>query len=182
MTSNRCAVLIASLLLSGTTALTAQVTRLGNQPSPEHQNLDFFAGRWRSEGEMTAGPMGPGGKVSGTSTCEWFAGGFHLVCRSEGRGPAGATQAIWIMGYSNEKKRYTYYGVDNTGMGGDPAFGLLDNGTWTWLGESTMNGQPVSGRYTVQRLSPDQWTWTYEMAVGSGSFRVIGRGTETRIR
>jgi hypothetical protein len=180
--SHRCSLLVASFVLLGTAALSGQVPRATPKPGPEHQNLNFFQGRWRSEGEMKAGPMGPGGKVSGMSTCEWFAGGFHLVCRSEGRGPTGNMAATWIMGYSNEKKRYTYYGVDNSGMDGGQAFGLLAGDTWTWTGESTMSGQQINGRYTVQQLSPDSWTWKYEVAVGPGPFTVIGTGTETRIR
>ena len=178
--ANRSALLIASFVFLGTSALAAQVPKVTPKPGPEHQNLNYFAGRWRSEGEMKPGPMGPGGKTSGMSSCEWFTGGFHLVCRSEGRGPAGEMRAIWIMGYSDEKKRYTYYGVDNSGMGGEPAMGLLSGDTWTWTGESTMGGQQISGRYTAQRLSPDQWSWKYEVAIGPGPFTVIGQGTETR--
>jgi hypothetical protein len=70
--------------------------------------------------------MGPGGKFSGTDTCEWFQGGFHLVCRGEGNSPMGAMKNMGILGYDSERQRYTYYGVDNSGMGsGDMAYGQV---------------------------------------------------------
>lgn len=176
------ALFVAALALAGVPALVGQAPPGGAKPGPEHQKLGYFAGRWRSDAEMRPGPTGVGGKVTGTSTCDWFAGGFHLVCRSEGRGPAGDTRAIWIMGYNGEQKRYTYFGVDNSGMGGDIALGELVGDTWKWEGESTMAGQPVKGRYTIKQVSPDSWTWVWEMSVGNGPWGVLGQGTETRIK
>src|SRR6266566_9909461 len=78
----------------------------------------YFAGRWNEVGQMKPGPMGPGGQLTSTSTCEWFAGGFSIVCRSDGKGPTGEMHGLGILGFSTERKRYTYYGVDNSGMGG----------------------------------------------------------------
>ena len=57
------------------------------QPSPEHQRLGYFVGRWKAEGEIKASPMGAGGKMTSTDNCEWFEGRFSVVCRSEGQGP-----------------------------------------------------------------------------------------------
>ena len=57
------------------------------KPGPEHARLAYFVGKWKTEGEMKPGPMGPGGKMSGTDTCEWYDGHFSVVCRSEGTGP-----------------------------------------------------------------------------------------------
>ena len=104
---------------------------------------------------MKPGPMGPGGQMTSTSTCEWFAGAFSLVCRSEGKGPTGEMHGLEILGYSTERKRYTYYGVDNSGMGGDLSYGDLTGDTWTWEGESLMGGKPVKGHYTIKQVSPD---------------------------
>ena len=128
------------------------------------------------------GPMGPGGKMTETSTCEWFSGGFYLVCRSDGRGSSGEIHGLGILGYSSDRKRYTYYGIDNSGTGGDPAYGDVAGDTWTWEGESLMGGQTVKGRYVVKQLSPDKYSWKWEMSVAGGAWTPVGEGTDTRIK
>ena len=86
------------------------------KPGPEHARLGYFVGKWNGEGEMKPGPMGPGGKMKSTDTCEWFEGRFSVICRYEGTTPMGPTKSLGILGYSTEEKVYTYYGVDNTNM------------------------------------------------------------------
>src|SRR5712691_748580 len=157
--------LAAAVTLLATPALRAQMTPPTPKPGPEHQKLAYFAGRWTEVGEMKPGPMGPGGKMAATSTCEWFAGGFYVVCRSDGKGPAGEMRGLGILGYSTERQRYTYYGIDNSGMGADVAYGELTGDTWNWAGESLMGGQTVKGRYVIKQISPDSYTWTWEMSV-----------------
>jgi hypothetical protein len=44
------------------------------KPGPEHKPLGYFVGKWESEGEMKPGLFGPGGKMTSSETCEWFAG------------------------------------------------------------------------------------------------------------
>ena len=136
---------LAAITLLATAALRAQAPAAAPKPGPEHQKLAYFAGHWNEVGVMKPGPMGPGGQLTSTSTCEWFAGGFSIVCRSDGKGPTGETHGLGILGYSTERKRYTYYGVDNSGMGGDLSYGDLAGDTWTWEGESLMGGKPVKG-------------------------------------
>src|SRR5262245_33294027 len=60
------------------------------KPGTEQKRIGYFAGHWNFQGEAKPSPMGPGGKISATETCDWFAGGFQLVCRSKGTGPMGA--------------------------------------------------------------------------------------------
>ena len=68
------------------------------KPGPEVQKLAYTLGTWKTEGEAKAGnPFGPAGKFSGTGTCEWFAGGFHVVCRGESTGPRGKTTDLNIL-------------------------------------------------------------------------------------
>src|ERR1043166_6785634 len=59
------------------------------KPEPEIQKLAYYLGAWKGEGETKGGPFGPAGKLSSTITCDWFAGGFDLVCRGEENGPTG---------------------------------------------------------------------------------------------
>ena len=80
--------LVALALITAPALLSAQAPQ-APKPGPEHQKLAYFAGRWSETADMKPGPMGPGGTMTGTSSCEWFQGGFYLVCRSNGRSPSG---------------------------------------------------------------------------------------------
>ncbi len=179
--STRCATALTLLGLAAVSVLRAQAPAAAPRPGPEQQKLAYFAGRWTEVGDMKPGPMGPGGKVTSTATCEWFPGGFHLVCRSDGTGPMGPSHALGILGYSSERKRYTYYGVDNSGYG-DPSYGVLAGDTWTWEGESLMGGQTVKSRYTIKQLSADSYSWKFEMSMAGGAWTVAGEGTDTRVK
>jgi Protein of unknown function (DUF1579) len=172
---------LAIVALLVTPSLWAQAPA-APKPGPEHQKLAYFAGRWNEVADMKPGPMGPGGKVTTTSTCEWFPGGFYLVCRGDGRGPMGEEHGLGILGYSTERKQYTYYGIDNAGMGGTIAYGQVTGDTWTWEGESQMGGKPVKGRYVMKVASPDSYSWKWEMSVAGGPSAVVAEGTETRAK
>ena len=173
--------IVALTLLAAPALLGAQAQT--PQPGPEVKQLQVFAGRWTSTGEMKPGPMGPGGPVTGSSTCEWFSGGFWLVCRSEGRGPTGMMHSMAILGYNPEIKRYTYYGIDNSGMPGGISYTNGPVGdSWAWEGESMMGGQTIKGRYTTKRVSADEYTWTYEAQMGTGPWMTMGTGTEKRAK
>ena len=163
-------------------ALVAQAPQAPPKPGPEVQKLAYFAGRWNEVVDMKPSPMGPGGRMTVSSSCEWFSGGFFLVCRSDGTGPTGATHGLGILGYNTESKRYTYYSIDNSGMSGPVAYGDLAGDTWTWTTEDTMNGQQVKSHFTIKQVSQDSYTWTWEMAMGGGPFAVMATGTDTRVR
>src|SRR5262245_59022983 len=64
------------------------------KPGPEHERLGYFVGKWTTEGEIKPSPMGPGGKMTSTDTCEWFDGHFSVVCHSTGKSPAGPSKSV----------------------------------------------------------------------------------------
>jgi hypothetical protein len=175
--------ILAAVALTCVPTLYAQNPPAPPQPGPAQAKLAFFAGRWTSDAEMKPGPMGPGGKMTGTDTCEWFAGGFHVVCRGEGHSPMGDMKNLGILGYDSERQRYTYYGIDNSGMGsGDMAYGQVSGDTWNWEGESMMGGKPVKFRYTVKQLSPDSYSFQLDMSMDGGPWATSMMGTETRVK
>jgi uncharacterized protein DUF1579 len=173
---------LAVMSLLAAPVLVAQAPPAPPKPGPEVQKLAYFVGRWNETAEVKPGPMGPGGKMTVASSCEWFAGGFYVVCKGDGTGPGGPTHGLGILGYSTERKRYSYYGIDNAGMGGDPSYGDLVGDTWNWDGESTMGGQQVKGRYTIKQVSPDSYTWKWEMSVAGGPWNAVAEGTDTRVK
>lgn len=36
------------------------------QPAPETKSLEYFVGTWTMNADLKPGPMGPGGKITGT--------------------------------------------------------------------------------------------------------------------
>ena len=151
------------------------------KPGPEHEKLGYFVGNWTNEGEMTSTPFMPGGKFTGKDTCEWFEGGFAVICKSQGKGPMGPTKHIGIMGYSAEEKAYTYFGVDNGPMAMTTVpRGTVKGDTWTYHDEAMMGGQMVKSRFTMKIVSEKSYTFEWAMQGEDGTWTTIMKGTSTR--
>lgn len=141
------------------------------KPSAEHQRLAYFVGNWTNEGEMKPGPMGPGGKFTGTDTCEWFEGQFAVVCRGEGKTPMGPMRNLGLLSYSPEEKAYTYYAVDNSGMTMTSVpRGTVKGDTWTFHDESSMGGMKIKSRVTLKEVSPTSYTFLLELQGSDGKW------------
>lgn len=153
------------------------------KPGPEHQRLAYFVGKWTSEGEMKPGPMGPGGKISGSDTCEWFEGRFAVVCHTTGNSPMGPMKSIGILGYSPEEKVYTYYGVDNSGMVMTTVpRGTVQGDTWTYTDESMMGGQKMKSRVTLKQVSPSEYTFKMEIQGPDGKWAPLMESKNTKAK
>ena len=111
------------------------------KPGPEHQRLGAFVGNWTFEGEMKPGPMGAGGKVTGTDRIEWAPGNF-FVQRSY---QVGEMQGIEIFAYDGAKKAYTYNSFDSMGMMGSGTMTVKGN-AWTTTGTSTIGATTMRDR------------------------------------
>lgn len=153
------------------------------KPGPEHKRLGFWIGKWTTQGEMKSGPMGPGGKMTSTDTCEWFDGGFAVICRSEGTGPMGPGRSIGILSYSPEEKVYTYYGTDSSGMTMTTVpKGTVKGDTWTYLDEAMMGGQKMKTRVTIKELSPTAYTFTMEAQGPDGKWMPMMESKSTKAK
>jgi hypothetical protein len=131
------------------------------KPGPEVQKLSYFVGNWTGQGEMKENPYGmPAGKFTSSDKCEWFPGGYQVVCHGTGKGPMGTMHGLGIISYNSEEKTYTYYGVDNMGMA-SLSKGKVDGNTWVFTAEEKMGGKTFHGRYTMD-TSPDSYTYKYE--------------------
>lgn len=151
------------------------------KPGPEHARLGYFVGKWTTEGEMKASPMGPGGKITSSDTCEWFEGHFSVVCRTEGKTPVGPNKSIGIMGYNSEEKVYTYYGIDNSNMTmASVPRGMVQGDTWTYTDESVMGGQKTKSRVTIKELSPTAYTFTMELQGPDGKWMPMMESKSTK--
>jgi hypothetical protein len=151
------------------------------KPGPEHQRIAYFAGQWTFQGEQKPGPMGPGGKTAGSETCEWFAGGFQLVCRTKGTNPKGPVTGQSIMSYDPGRKAYTYYAMSSQG---DNIFvrGQVEGKVWTWTEESMVDGKPMKIRATVTEETPTSYSFKIEGSFDGGPMTVMEEGKSTKAK
>jgi hypothetical protein len=153
------------------------------KPTAEHKRLGYFVGEWKTEGEMRPGDMGPGGKVTATDKCEWFEGGFSVICHSKGTSPMGPTKSVGILGYSSEDKVYTYYAVDNSNMTMSTVpHGMRQGDTWNYTDESMVGGKKVKTRVTIKELSPTEYTFAMEMEGANGKWDRVMESKSTKVK
>jgi hypothetical protein len=175
--SKRYAIVVPFCALILAVAVTAQSAGEAPQPSPEHQKLGYFVGSWTAEGDMKDNPMMPGGSFSTRDECEWFEGGFAVVCRSKGKGPMGAIHGLGIMTYSADQQAYGWYGVDNSPMAMmSVARGTVSGKTWTFHDEAEMDGTTIESRYVLEEMSPTSYSFKWEMKGDDGSWQTIMKG------
>jgi Protein of unknown function (DUF1579) len=149
------------------------------KPGPEHKKLEYYAGNWKMDGDVKPGPMGPGGKFSGTQKGEMMNGGFFLVMHSDMTLPGfGSGKGLAVMGYNPEEKKYTYNAFNTWGEN-EAATGTVDGNTWTWTDEHKMGGQITHGRYTAKVTSPTTYDFKYEVSAG-GDYATVMEGKATK--
>jgi hypothetical protein len=150
------------------------------KPGPEVQKLAYYVGTWKTEGDITAGPLRGAFKFSETGTCEWFAGGFQIVCRHEGTRPAGNVADLSIIAYDAEAKGYTYFTITSLGDTASVA-GSLTGNRWTSLWNGKVDSKPARFRYTEVHVSPTSYTFKTERSIAGGPWRVLEEGTSTKV-
>ena len=148
-------------------------------PGPEQKAIGYFAGKWTMESEIKPGPLGPGGKATSTDTCEWFTGGFQLVCRGQGNGPLGSMSSLGVMAYSAAEKTYTFYGIDNFGTS-ELSRGSKSADTWIFTATSTFGGQTFRSRYTIVETSPSAYTFRWESSPDRAKWSTLMEGKATK--
>jgi hypothetical protein len=143
----RFAVVVAVVLMCAA-GLIAQKQEMP-KPGPEHQRLGALVGNWTFEGEMKPGPMGPGGKVTGSDRIEWVPGNFFVQRSYQAASPMGQAQGIEIFAYDGAKRVYTYNSFDSMGMMASGTITVNGN-TWTTAGTMTMGATTTRDRCTLE--------------------------------
>ena len=162
---------VALTLISGITVKAHQLAGTPG-PSPEHKKLAAFVGTWADEAEMKPGPFGPGGKLILRETCEWFTGGFSIVCHTESTGFMGDLRTLSVLSYDPEEKVYRFYELNSMGRS-STAKGIVDGDTWTFDGESKMGDKLVKTRSTIKILSPDSAVLKSEVSMEGGPMTLL---------
>jgi hypothetical protein len=137
-------------------------------PGPEHSRLDVFIGKWILQGKTTAGEGAPSLAIRTSDTYEWMPGGFfvlHLAYGLIGNIPPGGTE---IIGYEVGEEKYRSQFFDSQGNITTHELALED-GNWTWQGESTRCTVAFSEDGTTQTAhherSNDGANWEPSMEV-----------------
>jgi len=171
--------MLGSILLFVAAALPPAFAQGAPQPTAEHKRLEYFVGKWRGEGDMKASAFGPAGKSVITSTCEWFAGHFHVVCRSESSSPEGTSREVVVLGYDPAKKVYTRYNYGSDGSGSF-ALGSLDGKTWRWRGALQKEGEGTQFNFAWTETSPDSYVFKVDVREGANTPVTFMEGKVTR--
>lgn len=149
------------------------------KPAPELKKLDYFVGAWSIDGNMKPGPMGPGGKMTGTETNEWMDGGFFVVGHSTYSGAMGNGKGISVLGYDTDNKLYTYHEFDSHGQA-ELATGTFDGETWSWTSDEKMGGMTMKGRYSAKVLSPTSYAFKFEVSQDGTNWNLVMDGKATK--
>ena len=173
------AAVLACMTLSLGIASSARAQTEAPKPAPELKKLDYFVGTWTVQGEIKPGPMGPGGKFTGTNRVQWMDGGFFLVTHSEFNGAIGKGAETSYMGYDGNDKTYTYDSYNTMGEA-DHAKGNVDGDTWTWQSETRMGAQTMKGRLTIKVLSPRAYNFKFEMSPDGSTWTTVLEGKDAK--
>lgn len=149
------------------------------KPGAEQKALGYFVGKWTSEGELKPGPLGPGGKMTSHDDCQWFEGGFQVVCQGKGSGAMGSMTSLGVMAFSPADKKYTFYGIDSMGMS-ELSTGEKKGSTWVFGSNSNVGGQSFKSRYTIVETSPTSYTFKWESSPDGTKWSTLMEGKATK--
>src|SRR5258705_11179078 len=85
------------------------------QPSPDHQKLAVFLGKWSFDGQAQASPYGPSGGITSTDTFAWLPGNLFMEHHWDVNQGGKSIVGMEILGDESASKWYTSQFFDNSG-------------------------------------------------------------------
>jgi len=168
-----------AVLLVGIVCITCAFAQDPPKPAPEVQKIGYFVGNWSTEGDMKAGPMGPGGKVTIQEDGKWMDGNFFVFFHSSFKSTMGDGTGIAVMGYDTQENVYTYDEYNSVGEA-NHFKGTVEGDTWTWTSEIKMGPQTVKGKFTQKTISPTSYSFKFEMSMDGTTWNLIMDGKTTK--
>ena len=168
-------VLLVFMLLATAGTSFAQMA----PPAPELKKLDYFVGNWTMDGDVKPGPMGPGGKNTGTSKNEWMDGNYFMTSQGGYNGAMGTGKETAFYGYDVNKKVYTYDSFSSAGEH-NIATGTVDTDTWTWSFDIPMGSTTGKGRFVIKVTSPTSYNYKLEFSQDGTNWNLIMDGKATK--
>jgi trehalose utilization protein len=112
--------------------------------------------------------------------CDWFEGGFALVCNdtyTTGRG-----SDMHIFGYDPQGKTYTWYSVMPTGAATRVLTLMNDGDRWVADWEATYQGKPASYHREWLEESPTVLRYRFTRSVDGGAPILISEWRFTKMK
>lgn len=150
--------------------MSAETNAQTNQPGAEHQKLSPIVGKWTVEGM----------EDSFVEICEWYPGGYFVVCNSESKTKTGIAKGVSVLGYSKEEKLYTYYHYGSTGSSQTLRCNIIDN-VFNFFGEETVNGNLTKTKVTMTPQG-DNFHFKEEISVNDGPWKTTASFMYVRLK
>jgi len=152
-------------------------TKVGDELPPFNFD-DYFPGTWTFEWDVPEGPLGPSGRITGTTVYKPLDGRFYDAT-THATGPGGAFTVREIVAYHKENKALARHVTDTRG------FSFLQIGTiggdlggyYNIYFESTpftFNGKTIRLKHGMRLLSPLNYKVAVTLSVDGGPFRNYG--------
>lgn len=175
---NRKAFFVSALLLFAVSSWA----QMGAKPGPEVKKLDYFVGTWSTEGTVSQGPWGAGGKFSSTDTTEWMPGSFFVTGHADFKMPpevGGDGKETSIMGYDTDQNLYTYDAFNSQGHH-EVSKGTVSGDTWTWTSTANYGGQDIKQKMTIKILTPTTYNMKFEISMDGTNWMTFMEGKATK--
>jgi len=138
----------------------------------------YFPGKWTFEWDVPEGPLGPAGRITGTTTYKLVDGRFYEA-NTEASGPGGSYKARELIAYHKEGKALSRYVTDSRGftylqigtIGGDLG------GDYNIYFESspfTYGGKTLRIKHALRLTSPLAYKVATTVSVDGGPYRNYG--------
>ncbi len=148
-------------------------TRPGDVAPP----LDFgayFQGAWNFEWDVPEGPLGPSGRITGTTTYKKIDDRF-FEADTTATGPAGRFTLHEVIGYNRDEKFLSRFVTDSRGysyLQSAPVSGDAGGIYYIYLESSpfTVNGHTVRIKHNLRLLSPLNYRVAISVSDNGGPF------------
>ena len=110
------------------------------KPDPALKKLHVLVGHWTYEEDWKAGPLGPGGKMTGVYDAHMILGGYFLQAEQTEKGAMGEIRVLEIDAYDPVNKNFTSDSYLSEGTKSSCTMTVSGN-TITWAGTMTFGGK-----------------------------------------
>ena len=134
-------------------------------PGPQHKNLDFFVGDWKTQNTMWMD--GAETKTEGTAHSEWAMDGRYVISKHTGNFGGMPFQGMGIDGYDNIDAKYFSLWIDNmsTSYMASDGTASADGKTITYKGSmKDPTGKMVHHRMVSTVTGPDSFKFEMFMS------------------
>jgi hypothetical protein len=138
-----------------------------------HEALAFFEGSWTTSDARPEDDF--------KETCAWLPEARrHMVCRSRWRADTGYREGMSIFSYEPSSGDYRYHGFRSGGAVVVQSGQRLPQG-WVFTSDRGTGADRVQARVTIERVTPDRFSFLSESAKGGGPWLVGARFDYLRV-